>query len=107
MRASTALLLKQLQGFSRYQPASVMHQLHWANYSAKAIAQIQARGMQIDMQLWNLVQENKAAVIELSAADVRPELWHRQSDLHAGRPLERRPVRAMARQRRRDGMAAP
>jgi DNA polymerase-1 len=63
VRASTALFQKQLQGFSRYQPADVMHQLHWANYSAKAIAQIQARGMQIDMQLWNLVQENKSAVI--------------------------------------------
>ena len=29
----------------------------------KAVAQIQARGMPIDMALWNLVQENKAAVI--------------------------------------------
>ena len=37
--------------------------LHWSNYSAKAIALIQARGMPIDMVLWNLVQENKAAVI--------------------------------------------
>jgi hypothetical protein len=37
--------------------------LHWSNYSAKAIAVIQARGMPIDMALWNLVQENKAAVI--------------------------------------------
>jgi DNA polymerase-1 len=37
--------------------------LHWSNYSAKSIAQIQARGMPIDMPLWNLVQENKAAVI--------------------------------------------
>jgi DNA polymerase-1 len=37
--------------------------LHWSNYSAKSIAQIQARGMPIDMALWNLVQENKAAVI--------------------------------------------
>jgi hypothetical protein len=63
VRASTALLQKQLQGFSRYQPASVMHQLHWSNYSAKAVAQIQARGMQIDMWLWNLVQDNKDAVI--------------------------------------------
>ncbi len=63
VRASTALFRKQLQGFERYQPASVLHQLHWANYSAKAIAQIQARGMQIDMQLWNLVQEYKPAVI--------------------------------------------
>jgi DNA polymerase I len=37
--------------------------LHWSNYSAKAIARIQARGMPIDMPLWNLVQENKPAVI--------------------------------------------
>jgi DNA polymerase-1 len=63
VRASTALLQKQLQGFSRYQPASVMHQLHWANYSAKAIAKIQARGMQIDTRLWDLVQEYKGPVI--------------------------------------------
>jgi hypothetical protein len=37
--------------------------LHWSNYSAKAIAKIQPRGMPIDMALWNLVQENKSAVI--------------------------------------------
>jgi DNA polymerase I len=42
----------------------VEHVLHWSNYSAKATAQIQARGMPIDMTLWNLVQENKAAVIQ-------------------------------------------
>ena len=39
------------------------HVLHWSNYSAKAIAQIQAKGMPIDMKLWNLIQENKAAVV--------------------------------------------
>jgi DNA polymerase I len=43
---------------------SVDRVLHWSNYSAKATAQIQARGMPIDMTLWNIVQENKAAVIE-------------------------------------------
>ena len=37
--------------------------MHWSNYSAKTVARIQARGMPIDMPLWNLVQENKAAVI--------------------------------------------
>jgi hypothetical protein len=37
--------------------------LYWSNYSAKAIARIQARGMPIDMTAWNLVQENKTAVI--------------------------------------------
>ena len=43
--------------------ADVARVLHWSNYSAKAIALIQARGMPIDMPLWNLVQENKPAVI--------------------------------------------
>jgi hypothetical protein len=37
--------------------------LHWSDYSAKAIALIQARAMPIDIPLWNLVQENKVAVI--------------------------------------------
>jgi DNA polymerase I len=39
------------------------HICHWSNYSAKCIALIQARGMPIDVALWNLVQENKAAVV--------------------------------------------
>jgi DNA polymerase I len=43
--------------------ADVDHVLAWSNYSAKAIARIQARGMPIDLERWNLVQENKAAVI--------------------------------------------
>ena len=37
--------------------------MHWSNYSAKTVALIQAKGMQIDVPLWNLVQENKAAVV--------------------------------------------
>jgi DNA polymerase I len=68
VRASTQLLREQLRGHrAHYQygfyPADVERVLHWSNYSAKAIAQIQARGMPIDMRLWNLVQENRAAVI--------------------------------------------
>src|SRR5262245_22810683 len=43
--------------------ADVPRVLHWSNYSAKAVALIQARGMPIDVPLWNLVQENKLAVI--------------------------------------------
>jgi hypothetical protein len=39
------------------------HVIHWSNYSAKAVALIQARGIPIDMTLWNLVQEHKTAVI--------------------------------------------
>src|ERR1700693_4202062 len=35
----------------------------YSNYSAKAIARIQSRGMKIDTWLWDLVQEHKAAII--------------------------------------------
>jgi DNA polymerase I len=60
VRKSTQLLIRQLRGRDRL---SVELVLHWSNYSAKAIALIQARGIPIDTFLWNLVQENKAAVI--------------------------------------------
>jgi DNA polymerase-1 len=43
--------------------ADVERVLYWSNYSAKAVALIQSRGMPIDVLRWNLVQENKAAVI--------------------------------------------
>jgi DNA polymerase I len=63
VRMSVKLLREQLRGRPRLPPADVMRVLHWSNYSAKAIARIQARGMPIDMPLWTLVQENKAAVV--------------------------------------------
>jgi hypothetical protein len=42
---------------------NINHICYWSDYSAKCIARIQARGMPIDVALWNLVQENKAAVV--------------------------------------------
>jgi DNA polymerase I len=63
VKKSTELFIRQLRGSNRLQSASVGHVLHWSNYSAKVVAQIQARGMPIDTVLWNLVQENKAAII--------------------------------------------
>jgi hypothetical protein len=63
VRKSTELLRAQVHGAGRFSPIDVPRVLHWSNYSAKAIARVQARGMPIDMELWNLVQENKAAVI--------------------------------------------
>jgi DNA polymerase-1 len=63
VRASTALLRRQLRGRPGLPPADVERVLHWSNYSAKAVARIQARGMPIDMRLWNLVQENKSSVV--------------------------------------------
>ena len=58
------LLRAQLRGRGRLPPADTERVIWWSNYSAKAIAQIQARGMPIDVPLWNLVQENKQAVID-------------------------------------------
>jgi DNA polymerase family A len=63
VRASVELLRKQLCGRRGLPAADVERVLHWSNYSAKVVAQIQAKGMPIDVTLWNLVQENKAAVI--------------------------------------------
>jgi hypothetical protein len=69
VRMSTLLLRAQLRDRCDYRgrislpTADVERVLHWSNYSAKAIALIQARGIPIDMPLWNLVQENETAVI--------------------------------------------
>ena len=63
VRMEACLLRAQLRGHDKLLPADTARILHWSNYSAKCIALIQARGMPIDMELWNLVQENKAAVI--------------------------------------------
>jgi hypothetical protein len=65
VRMSVLLLRAQLRGNGKkFPPADVPRNLHWANYSAKCVALIQARGMPIDMALWHLVQENKAAVVD-------------------------------------------
>jgi hypothetical protein len=69
VRMSMRLLRAQLQrycdqrGYKLLPAADVERVIWWSNYSAKAVALIQARGMPIDVSLWNLVQENKAAVI--------------------------------------------
>ena len=63
VRASTLLLARQLRKHNGLPPADLERVLHWSNYSAKVVAKIQSRGMPIDMQLWGLVQENKAAVM--------------------------------------------
>jgi hypothetical protein len=69
VRMSVRLLRAQLRrhcdaaGRTLLPAADVERVLHWSNYSAKAVAQIQARGMPVDVELWNLVQENKKAVV--------------------------------------------
>lgn len=51
------------ENLRRVRCGDVDHVLCWSNYSAKAIALVQTRGMPIDTERWNLVQENNAAVI--------------------------------------------
>ena len=63
VRKSVQLLCAQLRQHTILPAVDVERVLYWSNYSAKAIALIQARGMPIDVTLWNLVQENKIAVI--------------------------------------------
>jgi DNA polymerase-1 len=63
VRKSVELLLRILQGSNRFHVSNTEHVLHWSNYSAKAIAQIQARGMPIDTYLWDLVQTHKLEII--------------------------------------------
>ena len=63
VRKSVELLKAQLRGtlvLPAVDPAKV---IWWSEYSAKAVARIQARGMPIDVPLWDLVQQNKAAVV--------------------------------------------
>src|SRR6516162_5687312 len=63
-KKTVELLRAQLRGRAGlFPPADIGLVLHWSNYSAKSVALIQARGIPIDIMLWNLVQENKAAVI--------------------------------------------
>ena len=65
VKKTVELLRAQLRGRAGlFPPADIGLVLHWSNYSAKSVALIQARGIPIDIMLWNLVQENKAAVIQ-------------------------------------------
>ena len=72
VRMSAKLLRAQLLGNVIYPAADVERVLWWSNYSAKATALIQAAGMPIDMPLWNLVKENKAAVVRSLIAHYDP-----------------------------------
>jgi len=50
--------------------------LWWSEYSAKCVALIQLRGMPIDVELWQLVQENKRAVIGALRQRFDPSYHH-------------------------------
>lgn len=79
VKASTTLLRRQLTGHSHFKPVNVERVLRWSEYSSKTVSQIQARGMPIDMVLWNLVQENLAAVVTALLQRFDPSFGHPNS----------------------------
>ena len=50
--------------------------MFWSEYSAKAIARIQAQGMPIDMDVWDLIQENKATIVHALLLKYDPSFGH-------------------------------
>jgi hypothetical protein len=63
VRMSVRLLRAQLRSHAGLPAIDPERVIFWSEYSAKAIALIQAKGIPIDVKLWDLVQENKRAVI--------------------------------------------
>jgi DNA polymerase I len=63
VRVSAELLRRQLAGHGHRAPVDPEAVIRWSHYSAKTVARIQARGMPIDVALWDLVQEHKHQVI--------------------------------------------
>ena len=79
MRNSAELLRRQLAGHDYRAPVDPELVMRWSDYCAKTVARIQARGMPIDMWLWNLVQENKGAVVARADPAVRSEPGQRDT----------------------------
>ena len=63
VRNSAELLRRQISGYRNYAPVDPQLVMRWSEYSAKIRRQNSGTGMPIDMPLWNLVQENKSAVV--------------------------------------------
>ena len=59
VRNSAELLRRQLAGYASYSPIDPALVMSWSTYSAKTVARIQARGMPIDMELWDLCRRTR------------------------------------------------
>ena len=71
-RNSAELFRRQLAGHGPYSPIDPELVMRLSEFSAKSAALVQAKGMPIDMPLWNLKQENKMAVIRAQIARFDP-----------------------------------
>ena len=75
--AMTVKLLRAMAaGANGPEPIDTARIIHWSEYGAKCVARIQTRGIPIDVALWNVVQENKAAVITALVRRLDPSYWN-------------------------------
>ena len=61
---SAELLRRQIRGFNRFPRVDTDRVIFWSEYSAKAVARVQAQGIPIDMYIWDLIQEYRYAIID-------------------------------------------
>ena len=61
---SAELLRRQIRGSNRFPRVDTDRVIFWSEYSTKAVARIQAKGIPIDMYIWELIQENRLAIID-------------------------------------------
>src|SRR5215471_17632155 len=53
----------QIRGSNRFPRLDTDRMIFWSEYSGKAVALIQAKGIPIDLYLWDIIQENRHAII--------------------------------------------
>ena len=88
VRNSAELLRRQLAGYASYPPIDPELVMSWSTYSAKTVARIQARGMPIDMELWNLVAGEQDGGDRRADRAVRSQPGQRISDLFSRRRIQ-------------------
>jgi hypothetical protein len=60
---TTDLLRFMVRGTNTFKPIPIEQIIWWSEYSAKAVAKIQSRGIPWDVELWYLVQEHRPAIL--------------------------------------------
>jgi hypothetical protein len=79
VKKTTELLRKMVCGAHGFAPIPVELLIYWSEYSAKAVARIQNRGIPWDTELWFLVQEHKIAVIRELRRQFDPSFYNEKT----------------------------
>jgi hypothetical protein len=64
VKKSVELLRAQVRGSNRFPRVDTDRVIFWSEYSAKAVAHIQVKGIPIDMYIWDLIHEHRYAIID-------------------------------------------